>query len=63
LRNLAIGYALATGANDYLTKPVDFAVALARTNTQLDRKRAKEAVLTANESLCLSNENQGTTIL
>ena len=27
------------GANDYITKPVDFAVALARINTQLERKR------------------------
>ncbi len=29
--------ALEQGANDYVTKPVDFAVALARVNTQLSR--------------------------
>jgi len=32
--------ALELGANDYVTKPVDFAVALARVNTQISRKRA-----------------------
>jgi len=31
---------LELGANDYVTKPVDFAVALARVNTQISRKRA-----------------------
>jgi diguanylate cyclase (GGDEF)-like protein len=30
------------GANDYITKPVDFAVALARISTQLDRKKTFE---------------------
>jgi class 3 adenylate cyclase len=30
------------GANDYLTKPIDFPVALARIQTQLSRKRAME---------------------
>ncbi len=34
---------LALGANDYVTKPVDFAVALARINEQLARKRAADA--------------------
>ncbi len=33
---------LELGANDYVTKPVDFAVALARINTQLARKAAAE---------------------
>ena len=28
------------GANDYITKPIDFPVALARIETQLSRKRA-----------------------
>src|SRR5260221_4060163 len=31
--------ALNLGANDYLTKPIDFPVALARIGTQLSRKR------------------------
>jgi DNA-binding response OmpR family regulator len=35
--------ALDLGANDYLTKPVDFPVALARIATQLSQKRAQEA--------------------
>jgi len=34
--------ALENGANDYVTKPVDFPVALARINTQLSRKRAED---------------------
>ncbi len=33
---------LKLGANDYVTKPVDFAVALARINTQLARKRTAD---------------------
>ncbi len=33
---------LALGANDYITKPVDFDVALARINAQLERKRRAE---------------------
>src|SRR6267378_1139843 len=41
--------ALELGANDYVTKPVDFAVALARVNTQISRKRAVERVALANE--------------
>jgi len=49
--------ALTAGANDYLTKPVDFVVALARANTQLGRKRAEEAIQKANESLRQMNEN------
>src|SRR5690348_230152 len=36
--------ALDLGANDYLTKPVDFAVALARIGTQLSHKRAQESL-------------------
>jgi signal transduction histidine kinase len=48
--------ALGTGANDYITKPVDFAVALARVQTQVGRKRAEEKVLAANEALSRANE-------
>src|SRR5688572_31286921 len=33
--------ALKLGANDYVTKPVDFAIALARTETQVARKHAE----------------------
>ena len=35
--------ALAFGANDYITKPIDFAVAIARIRTQLLRKEADES--------------------
>lgn len=43
--------ALSLGANDYVTKPVDFAVALARVTSQVDRKRAQEQVVRAAERL------------
>jgi diguanylate cyclase (GGDEF)-like protein/PAS domain S-box-containing protein len=36
--------ALGVGANDFVTKPVDFPVALARIQSQLHRKRAEEAL-------------------
>jgi diguanylate cyclase (GGDEF)-like protein len=49
--------ALALGANDYVTKPVDFAVALARTDTQIGRKHAEEEVQRANRALREANEN------
>jgi diguanylate cyclase (GGDEF)-like protein len=49
--------ALELGANDYVTKPVDFAVALARVNTQIGRKRAEQQVLFANEQLRRANED------
>lgn len=48
--------ALSLGANDYITKPVDFAVALARVQTQVGRKQAEEQVLRANEALGRANE-------
>ena len=48
--------ALECGANDYVTKPVDFAVALARVNTQISRRRAEQQVEVANEQLRLTNE-------
>lgn len=37
-----IAHALALGANDYVTKPIDFTVALARVNTQLDLRRSAQ---------------------
>ena len=49
--------ALELGANDYVTKPVDFAVALARVNTQISRKRAEQQVVVANEELRRANED------
>lgn len=42
---------LALGANDYITKPVDFDVALARINAQLERKRRAEETLREKERL------------
>jgi diguanylate cyclase (GGDEF)-like protein len=49
--------ALEQGANDYVTKPVDFAVALARVNTQISRRRAEQHVVLANEELRKVNED------
>ena len=49
--------ALELGANDYVTKPVDFAVALARVNTQISRRRAEQEVAAANEELRKANED------
>jgi diguanylate cyclase (GGDEF)-like protein len=48
--------ALEQGANDYVTKPVDFSVALARVNTQISRKRAEQQVAFANEELRRTND-------
>lgn len=48
--------ALALGANDYVTKPVDFAIAFARVEAQVERKRAKEQLMQANASLIRQNE-------
>ena len=49
--------ALTAGANDYVTKPVDFAVALARVATQVGRRQAEEHVRRANEALSQANED------
>ena len=43
--------ALRLGANDYLTKPFDFPVALARVQTQLSLRRANEALTRANRRM------------
>lgn len=46
--------ALNLGANDYITKPVDMAVALARIETQLRRRRAEEELADSRERLALA---------
>jgi diguanylate cyclase (GGDEF)-like protein len=43
--------ALTLGANDYVTKPVDFAVAFARVTAQVARKRAEAEAISAHEDL------------
>ena len=48
--------ALDLKANDYVTKPVDFNIALARVNVQIERKRAAEEVKRANKALLSANE-------
>lgn len=46
--------ALEMGANDYLTKPVDFPVALARIGAQLSLKNAQEALRESEERYALA---------
>jgi len=46
--------ALAAGANDYVTKPVDLSVLLARIQTQLSRKHAEEALRESEERYALA---------
>ena len=46
--------ALELGANDYVTKPIDFPVALARIGTQLSHKRAQEALKESEERYALA---------
>jgi diguanylate cyclase (GGDEF)-like protein len=48
---------LGLGANDYVTKPVDFAVALARANTQIGRRRAELKAVVAADALKDANDN------
>ena len=43
--------ALEHGANDYVTKPIDFPIVVARMSAQLSRKRAEEALQKANSAL------------
>jgi signal transduction histidine kinase len=49
--------ALSAGANDYIVKPVDFAVALLRVTTQIGRRRAEEQLRQANEALSRANSD------
>src|ERR1022692_3659371 len=46
--------ALNLGANDYISKPVDFPVALARIKAQLERKRAEHALRESEERYALA---------
>ena len=46
--------ALENGANDYITKPVDYKVALARIRSQLARKRAEAALRQSEERYALA---------
>jgi len=46
--------ALELGANDYLTKPIDFPVAVARIGTQLSHKQAQEALKESEERYALA---------
>jgi diguanylate cyclase (GGDEF)-like protein/PAS domain S-box-containing protein len=46
--------ALDLGANDYVTKPIDFPVILARIATQLSHKRAQEALRESEERYALA---------
>ena len=46
--------ALGSGANDYVTKPIDFAVAIARIETQLSRRRAELALRESEERYALA---------
>jgi diguanylate cyclase (GGDEF)-like protein/PAS domain S-box-containing protein len=49
-----IGLALAAGANDYVSKPIDFPVVLTRIQTQLSRKHAEEALRESEERYALA---------
>ena len=49
--------ALGLGANDYVTKPVDFPVALARASTQIARRRAELQVAAARAALSKANDS------
>ena len=48
--------ALNAGANDYVTKPVDFPVLMARVQMQLSRKRLDEALVEAKEAAEEANQ-------
>ena len=46
--------ALEMGADDYVTKPIDFPVVMARLKTQLQRKRAEDYVRESEERYALA---------
>jgi diguanylate cyclase (GGDEF)-like protein len=49
--------ALKFGANDYITKPVDFGVALARVENQVSRRRDEEQTRTINKTLQVAKQD------
>ncbi len=49
-----VAEALEGGANDYITKPIDFKIALARIRTQLARKHAEDALRQSEERYALA---------
>lgn len=51
-----VAEAMELGANDYITKPIDFVAALARVKTQIERTHACRALGHANEALRHLNE-------
>ncbi|MBL8177853.1 MAG: EAL domain-containing protein [Bryobacterales bacterium] len=51
----SIAGALNLGANDYVTKPIDFQVALARVTSQLNRKDAEQRLRESEERYALAN--------
>ena len=55
-QNTDVVEALELGANDYVAKPVAFAVALVRVKAQVERRRAVEALALANAALNQVNE-------
>lgn len=50
----SIAEALELGANDYVTKPIDFSVAIARIRSQLSRRRAEMALRRSEERYALA---------
>jgi diguanylate cyclase (GGDEF)-like protein len=48
--------ALERGANDFVSKPIDFPIALARVKAQVERKHDREALGSANLALVWANE-------
>lgn len=50
----SIAEALELGANDYVTKPIDFAVAIARIRSQLSRRHAEMALRRSEERYALA---------
>lgn len=51
-----IAEALESGANDYITKPIDYTVALARIRSQLARKRAETELRQSEERYALASQ-------
>ena len=49
--------ALKCGANDYITKPVDFGVALARVESQVERRRGEVELRSVNKTLQVAKQD------